>query len=69
MTIICGVELNTKYQKYTELYRYNLVLYQAKNVWSEREIIPYFAPSTTRNAFDGRRRNRVDDTRRILIIL
>lgn len=32
---------------------YNLVLYPAKNVWSEREIIPYFAPSTTRNAFDG----------------
>lgn len=69
MTIICGVELNTKYQKYTELYMYNLVLYQAKNVWSEREIIPYFAPSTTRNAFDGRQRNRVDDTRRLLIIL
>lgn len=48
---------------------YNLVLYPAKNVWSEREIIPYFAPSTTRNAFHGRLWNRVDDTRCLLIIL
>ena len=69
VTIIYGVELNTKYQVYTEVYMYNLVLYPAKNVWSEREIILYFAPLTTRNAFDGRRLNRVDDTRRLLIIL
>lgn len=54
VTIISGVELNTKYQVYTEVYMYNLVLYPAKNVWLEREIIPYFVPSTTRSAFDGR---------------
>lgn len=54
VTIICGVELKTIYPMYTEIYMYNLMLYPAKNVWLEREIIPYFAPSTTRNAFDGR---------------
>lgn len=48
---------------------YNLMLYLAKNVWWEREIIPYFAPSTTRNASDGRLSDRVDDTRCLLIIL
>ncbi len=33
VTIISGVELNTKYQVYTEVYMYNLMLYLAKNVW------------------------------------
>ena len=40
----------TIYPMYTEIYMYNFMLYPVKNVWSEREIIPYFAPSTTRNA-------------------
>ena len=54
---------------YIAIYMYNLVLYPAQKVWSEREIFPYFAPSTTRNASDGRLSDRVDDTRCLLIIL
>lgn len=41
------------YEIYTEIYMYNLVLYAAKNVWSEPGIMPYFAPSTTVNALSS----------------
>lgn len=41
------------YEIYTEIYMYNLVLYPAKNVWSEPGIMPYFAPSTTVNALSS----------------
>ena len=57
------------YLLYIAIYMYNLMLYLAKNVWWKWKIISYFAPSTTRNASDGRLSDRVDDTRCLLIIL
>lgn len=43
---------NIRYQTDTRQYLYNLRRYLAEKVWSERRIIPYFAPSTTRKPLE-----------------